>query len=77
MFNVDGEKGANREMTREALDIILKLWSTNEPFEHVGNFWTVQQSEVMYGFLKPHIKPLQKPFPPDRRGRAVKRLRYT
>src|SRR5262245_47344016 len=64
MFNVDGEKGANREMTREALDIILKLWSTNEPFEHVGNFWTVRNPEVMYGFLKPHIKPLQKPFPP-------------
>jgi alkanesulfonate monooxygenase SsuD/methylene tetrahydromethanopterin reductase-like flavin-dependent oxidoreductase (luciferase family) len=51
-------------MTREALDIILKLWSTNEPFEHVGNFWTVRNPEVMYGFLKPHIKPLQKPFPP-------------
>jgi alkanesulfonate monooxygenase SsuD/methylene tetrahydromethanopterin reductase-like flavin-dependent oxidoreductase (luciferase family) len=41
MLNVDGEKGVNREMRREALDIILKLWSTSEPFEHVGNFWTV------------------------------------
>ena len=36
MFNVDGDQGVNREMTREALDIILKLWSTNEPFEYVG-----------------------------------------
>ena len=64
MFNVDGEKGANRDMTREALDIILKLWSTNEPFEYVGKFWTVRNPETMYGFLKPHIKPLQRPFPP-------------
>ena len=36
MFNVDGEKGVNREMTRESLEIILKLWSTNEPFELRG-----------------------------------------
>jgi alkanesulfonate monooxygenase SsuD/methylene tetrahydromethanopterin reductase-like flavin-dependent oxidoreductase (luciferase family) len=64
MFNVDGEKGVNREMTRESLDIILKLWSTSEPFEYVGKFWTVRNPELMYGFLKPHIKPLQKPFPP-------------
>ena len=27
MFNVDGMSGVNRDMTREALDIILKLWS--------------------------------------------------
>ena len=64
MFNVDGDQGVNREMTREALDIILKIWSTNEPFEYVGKFWTVRNPELMYGFLKPHIKPLQKPFPP-------------
>src|SRR5438477_8444332 len=27
MFNVDGNAGQHREMTREALDIILKLWT--------------------------------------------------
>ncbi len=64
MFNVDGATGANREMTREALDIILKMWSTNEPFEYVGKYWTVKNPELMYGFLKPHIKPMQKPLPP-------------
>jgi alkanesulfonate monooxygenase SsuD/methylene tetrahydromethanopterin reductase-like flavin-dependent oxidoreductase (luciferase family) len=64
MFNVDGESGQNREMTREALDIILKMWSTDQPFEHVGKYWTVRNPELMYGFLKPHIKPLQKPHPP-------------
>lgn len=64
MFNVDGDQGVNREMTREALDIILKMWSTNEPFEYAGKHWTVRNPELMYGFLKPHIKPLQKPHPP-------------
>ncbi len=64
MFNVDGANGVNRLMTREALDIILKLWSTDDPFVHAGKFWTVKNPELMYGFLKPHIKPLQKPHPP-------------
>ena len=30
MFNVDGYSGQHREMTREALDIILKLWTAEE-----------------------------------------------
>ena len=64
MFNVDGANGVNRLMMREALDIILKLWSTNEPFTYAGKYWTVKNPELMYGFLKPHIKPLQTPHPP-------------
>ena len=64
MFNVDGASSANREMTREALDIILKMWSTDEPFEYIGKYWTIRNPELMYGFLKPHIKPMQKPNPP-------------
>ena len=27
MFNVDGMSGQNREMTREALEIILRMWT--------------------------------------------------
>jgi alkanesulfonate monooxygenase SsuD/methylene tetrahydromethanopterin reductase-like flavin-dependent oxidoreductase (luciferase family) len=64
MFNVDGTAGVNREMTREALDIILRLWSAEETFTHTGKFWTVQKPEEMFGFLRPHIYPLQKPHPP-------------
>lgn len=64
MFNVDGSSGQNREMTREALEIILRTWRETEPFEHVGKFWTVKGPAEMYGFLKPHIKPLQRPHPP-------------
>jgi alkanesulfonate monooxygenase SsuD/methylene tetrahydromethanopterin reductase-like flavin-dependent oxidoreductase (luciferase family) len=64
MFNVDGMSGQNRDMTREALDIILKMWSANEPFDYKGKFWHVTNPDTMFGFLKPHIKPLQKPHPP-------------
>lgn len=64
MFNVDGMSGANRKMTREALDIILRMWGDEETFEHRGEYWNVDKPELMFGFLKPHIKPLQKPHPP-------------
>jgi len=64
MFHVDGMSGVNREMTREALDIILRLWSSEEPFEFLGKYWKVTKPETMFGFLKPHIRPLQRPHPP-------------
>ncbi len=64
LFNVDGMSGENRVMTREALDIILKLWTADEPFEYVGKYWTVNRTGPMFDTLKFHIKPLQKPYPP-------------
>ena len=64
MFNVDGNSGQNRDMTREALDIILRLWTEDEPFRYEGKYWTVEKTGVMYDTLKPHIKPFQKPHPP-------------
>jgi alkanesulfonate monooxygenase SsuD/methylene tetrahydromethanopterin reductase-like flavin-dependent oxidoreductase (luciferase family) len=64
MFNVDGMSGDNRDMTREALEIILRLWSDEETFDHKGKYWHVTKGEEMFGFLKPHIYPVQKPNPP-------------
>jgi len=64
MFNVDGMSGVNREMTRESLDIILKLWAAEQPFDHKGKYWHVTAPDTMFGFLKPHIRPLQRPYPP-------------
>ncbi len=64
MFQVDGMAGVNREMTREALDIILRLWSDEPSFTYEGKYWKVAKPEPMFGFLKPHIYPLQKPHPP-------------
>jgi alkanesulfonate monooxygenase SsuD/methylene tetrahydromethanopterin reductase-like flavin-dependent oxidoreductase (luciferase family) len=65
MFNVDGRSGENREMTREALDIILKLWASEEPFHYEGKFWKVDRPAEMFGgLLRPHFMPLQRPHPP-------------
>ena len=64
MFHVDGMSGVNREMTREALEIILKLWADPAPFDYVGKYWQVSKPETMFGSLKPHLKPLQTPHPP-------------
>jgi alkanesulfonate monooxygenase SsuD/methylene tetrahydromethanopterin reductase-like flavin-dependent oxidoreductase (luciferase family) len=64
LFNVDGASGQNRDMTREALDIILKLWTEDEPFEYRGKYWNVNKPEPMFGMLHTHIKPFQQPHPP-------------
>src|SRR5436190_22952188 len=64
LFNVDGFSGQNREMTREALDMILKYWAEDRPFDYVGKFWKVSKTGMMYDLLYPHVKPLQKPHPP-------------
>ena len=64
-FNVDGMGGENRLMTREALEIILKLWSADEPFEYRGKYWNVNRIAPMFdGRLRVHIKPFQQPYPP-------------
>src|SRR5690242_3426040 len=63
MFHVDGMSGVNREMTRESLDIMLRMW-TEDRFDYDGKFWKVSNPEPLFGFLKPHVKPLQKPHPP-------------
>lgn len=64
LFNVDGASGQNRDMTREALDLILKLWDGDQPFEHEGRFWTVNRPGTMANTLKHHITPFQTPHPP-------------
>ena len=64
MFNVDGMSGQNREMTRESLDIILRLWSDEPEFDYKGKYWHVTKAGTMFGTLRPHIKPFQQPHPP-------------
>ncbi len=64
MFNVDGMSGQNRDMTREALEIILKMWTEDAPWTYKGKFWTVNKPDTMFDFLKPHLKPVQAPHPP-------------
>lgn len=64
MFNVDGMGTETRDMTAESLDIILKLWTEDAPWDYQGNYWHVSNPEEMFGLLHNHIKPFQKPHPP-------------
>ena len=52
-------------MTLEAMEIVLKLWQAEEPFEFKGDYWNVtlddQFSELSMGQI---LKPYQKPHPP-------------
>jgi alkanesulfonate monooxygenase SsuD/methylene tetrahydromethanopterin reductase-like flavin-dependent oxidoreductase (luciferase family) len=64
MFNIDGFSGENRKMTAEALEIILKLWTEEGPFEYRGKYWDANKNGKMYDLLEPHIEPFQKPHPP-------------
>jgi alkanesulfonate monooxygenase SsuD/methylene tetrahydromethanopterin reductase-like flavin-dependent oxidoreductase (luciferase family) len=63
MFHVDGTSGQNREMTREALDIILRLWRDEPPFTIEGKYWKVTKPAEMFGLLRPHLRPVQQPHP--------------
>lgn len=64
LFNVDGASGENRKMTAESLEIILKLWTEEEPFEFKGKYWSVNKTDSLFGLLGPHLLPCQKPHPP-------------
>jgi len=50
----------------EAIDMILKIWTTDAPYEISGRFWQVQLKR----YLDPEMglgglhKPLQRPYPP-------------
>jgi alkanesulfonate monooxygenase SsuD/methylene tetrahydromethanopterin reductase-like flavin-dependent oxidoreductase (luciferase family) len=54
------------EMVDEAMDMILKLWSSEPPYEIDGNYWKINlkkyvDQETGIGFIH---KPLQQPHPP-------------
>jgi alkanesulfonate monooxygenase SsuD/methylene tetrahydromethanopterin reductase-like flavin-dependent oxidoreductase (luciferase family) len=54
------------EMVDESLDMILKLWSSDPPYEIEGKYWKISlkktvDQETGIGFIH---KPLQRPHPP-------------
>src|SRR6266566_3397895 len=64
LYGVDPKNGA--AMVDEALDMILKLWASEPPYEIEGKFWTIRlkksvDEETGIGFIH---KPLQQPHPP-------------
>ena len=64
LFNVDGMAGQTREMTRESLDSMLRLWADEGPFDYQGKYWHVTKTDTMFETLRWHIKPYQQPHPP-------------
>lgn len=52
-------------MTVEGIDMVLKLWQTEAPFDFKGDFWRIrideQNPEIASGVI---LKPYQKPHPP-------------
>src|SRR5215213_3126723 len=46
---------AAREKFEEAVDVILKAWTSNEPFSHKGKYWTFNNIVVEpQSFRRPH-----------------------
>lgn len=64
LFDVDGMAGQHRDMTRESLDIILKIWENQGPFEYKGKYWNIEVTDTLYDNLKFFLTPYQKPHPP-------------
>jgi alkanesulfonate monooxygenase SsuD/methylene tetrahydromethanopterin reductase-like flavin-dependent oxidoreductase (luciferase family) len=65
MFDIDPAVGQHREKFREALDMMLKIWTADGGLECEGKYWKVNiPPPAPNGLLKHHIKPLQKPHPP-------------
>jgi alkanesulfonate monooxygenase SsuD/methylene tetrahydromethanopterin reductase-like flavin-dependent oxidoreductase (luciferase family) len=64
MFGVDGMSGENREMTREAIDIILSIWSEKPGWSFQGKYWKAAVPNPMGMGLERHLRPLQEPHPP-------------
>ena len=64
LFDVDGLAGQHRDMTRESLEIILKIWEDQGPFEYKGKYWNIEVTDTMFGTLHFFLTPYQKPHPP-------------
>lgn len=64
LYGLEPKQGG--AMTVEAIDVMLKLWSSEPPYEHNGQFWQFSLKEHVnevsqIGFIH---KPLQQPHPP-------------
>ena len=64
-FGFDPQTGDHREMTRDAIDTVLKIWDDPEPGLYEHKYWkfTIPEPVDRYG-LRLHLKPFQKPHPP-------------
>lgn len=65
LIDVDPQSGRNRDMMRESLEIMVKLWTEHvgPEFTYEGEFWTVNNPGNMWA-VGPHIKSWHQPHPP-------------
>ena len=58
VFGFDAKSGEQREMTRDALDLVLKLWDDPKPGLYEHNYWrfTVPEPDDRFG-QRFHVKP--------------------
>jgi alkanesulfonate monooxygenase SsuD/methylene tetrahydromethanopterin reductase-like flavin-dependent oxidoreductase (luciferase family) len=65
LFDLPADPKTLGLMTVEGLDMVLKLWQTEAPFDFQGQFWRIrideQNPEIASGVV---LKPYQKPHPP-------------
>ena len=65
VLGFDPKTGEQRQMMRDSIELILKLWDDPKPgtYEHKWWSFTVPEPEPDIG-LRYHLKPYQKPHPP-------------
>jgi alkanesulfonate monooxygenase SsuD/methylene tetrahydromethanopterin reductase-like flavin-dependent oxidoreductase (luciferase family) len=65
LFGVDPKSGEQREITRQALDLILELWEDPKPGLYESKYWRFQIPEPQADIgLRLHLRPYQRPHPP-------------
>jgi alkanesulfonate monooxygenase SsuD/methylene tetrahydromethanopterin reductase-like flavin-dependent oxidoreductase (luciferase family) len=64
LFGVDGANGEHRAMMNESIDLMVKFWTSEGPFEHVGKYYKGGRTAGIPGLgLGYHLQPLTKPHP--------------
>ena len=65
VFGIGEGTGSPRDRMIESIDLILKLWTEDEPFEYTGKYFNSTVYEpIPDRQLWLHMKPYQKPHPP-------------
>ena len=54
-LNIPMEEASRR--FQETMDVLIKAWTSSEPFDHHGEFWSFNEMTV-------HPRPIQTPHPP-------------
>lgn len=65
LFDLPSDPKTLGLMTVEGINMVLKLWTTDPPFDFQGDFWRIRIDETIPAIGKGVIlKPYQKPHPP-------------